>query len=386
MIAVTHILFLSGGNGRNAISGAERHVLTLVQELATRGVDTELVVLLWNNDAQIEMALAKVRACGVRVWLIERRRGGPGLLSRLVRALDCWRRLSLVLRDSRDRVVHMHMELVMQVAAARLAGCHRLVMTIHNDEPLYRRWALRLWFSRLAASGMRFVAITDHVRQYLVTSVGVPPASVTTIKYGVPVPARRHVSRFGLGLADTDFVVGFVGRLTAQKNIQLLIRAMAIRPDITCLIVGEGELRSELERLACTLGCSNVRFLGAQSDAAGLMPLFDVLCLPSVWEGLGLVLLEAMLQDVPIIASRAGAIPEVLDGGRCGVLIDPSMVTSLVDAIDAVRADPARRLALVRAAREHAASAYGVGRMGDETCRLYGELGRNLTNASQEAA
>src|SRR4029079_9452893 len=71
MIAVTHILFLSGGNGRNAISGAERHILTLVQELASRGVDTELVVLLWNNDSQIEMALAKVRACGVRVWLIE---------------------------------------------------------------------------------------------------------------------------------------------------------------------------------------------------------------------------------------------------------------------------------------------------------------------------
>ena len=80
--------------------------------------------------------------------------------------------------------------------------------------------------------------------------------------------------------------VGFVGRLTAQKNIQLLIRAMALRPDITCLIVGEGELRSELEALARTLGCSNVRFLGAQSDAAGLMPLFDVLCLPSLWEGL----------------------------------------------------------------------------------------------------
>ena len=386
MIAVTHILFLSGGNGRNAISGAERHILTLVQELASRGVDTELVVLLWNNDSQIEMALAKVRACGVRVWVIERRRGGPGLLSRLVRDLDCWRRLSLVLRDSRDRVVHMHMELVMQVVGARLAGCRRLVMTIHNDEPLYRRWALRLWFGRLAASGMRFIAITDHVRQYLVTSVGVRPASVTTIKYGVPVPARRGVSRFGLGLADTDFVVGFVGRLTAQKNIQLLIRAMALRPDITCLIVGEGELRAELEGLARTLGCSNVRFLGAQSDAAGLMPLFDVLCLPSIWEGLGLVLLEAMLQDVPIVASRAGAIPEVLDNGKCGVLIDPSMVSSLVDAIDGVRADPARRLALVRAAREHAAAAYGVGRMGDETCRLYGELCRNLTAASQEAA
>jgi len=386
MIAVTHILFLSGGNGRNAISGAERHILTLVQELASRGVDTELVVLLWNNDSQIEMALAKARASGVRVWVLERRRGGPGLLSRLVRDLDCWRRLSLVLRDSRDRVVHMHMELVMQVIAARLAGCRRLVMTIHNDEPLYRRRPLQVWFGRLAASGMRFIAITDHVRQYLVTSVGVRPDSVTTIKYGVQVPARRSVSRFGLGLTDTDFVVGFVGRLTAQKNIQLLIRAMALRPDITCLIVGEGELRSDLESLARTLGCSNVRFLGAQSDAAGLMPLFDVLCLPSIWEGLGLVLLEAMLQDVPIVASRAGAIPEVLDNGTCGVLIDPSMVSSLVDAIDSIRTDPARRLALVRAAREHATAAYGVGRMGDETCRLYGELCRNLTTASQEAA
>jgi glycosyltransferase involved in cell wall biosynthesis len=382
MIAVTHILFLSGGNGRNAISGAERHVLTLVQDLASRGVDTELVVLLWNTDPQIEMALAKVRACGVKVFLIERRKGGQAFLSRLVRALDCWRRLSLVLRYRRDRVVHMHMELVMQVMAARLAGCRRLVMTIHNDEPIYRRRALQAWFGRLAAWGVRFVAITDHVREYLVNAVGVRPDSVTTIKYGVPVPVRRPASRFGLGLADTDYVVGFVGRLTAQKNIQLLIRAMALRPDIKCLIVGEGELRSELEQLARTLGCSNVRFLGAQPDAAGLMPLFDVLCLPSVWEGLGLVLLEAMLQDIPIVASHAGAIPEVLDGGKCGMLIDPSMVSSLVDAIDMVRTDPFWRAAMVRAAHAHAATVYGVGRMTDETCRLYGELCRNLTDVA----
>jgi glycosyltransferase involved in cell wall biosynthesis len=213
----------------------------------------------------------------------------------------------------------------------------------------------------------------------------VPPASVTTIKYGVPAPVRHAASRFQLGLADTDFVVGFVGRLTAQKNIQLLIRAMAVRPGMKCLIVGEGELRSELESLARTLGCSNVQFLGAQSDAADLMPLFDVLCLPSLWEGLGLVLLEAMLQDVPIVGSRAGAIPEVLDDGRCGLLVDPLMVSSLVDAIDAVRTDPARRLALVRAAREHAATAYGIERMGDETCNLYGELCQAFTHRSQAA-
>src|SRR6185295_6971700 len=140
---------------RNPIGGAERHVITLVQELASRGVDTELVVLLWNNDQQIEMTLAKVRAGGTRVFVIERRRGGSGLLARLFRALDCWRRLVFVLRDCRERVVHLHLELVMQVIAARIAGCRRVVMTIHNDEPHYRQRIVKAWFGRLVASGMR---------------------------------------------------------------------------------------------------------------------------------------------------------------------------------------------------------------------------------------
>lgn len=373
-VAVSHILFLAGGPGRNPISGAEHHVLTLVEELASRGVDTELIVLLWTNDSQIEAALARVEAAGARVVLIERRRGGPGLLSRLVRALDCWRRLAILLRSRANRVVHMHMELVMQVMAARLAGCARLVMSIHNDEPNYRRPARRAWFGRLVASGVRFVAITEHLRQYLIASVGLPPASVTTIHYGVPVPARQPAARADVGLADGDFVVGFVGRLTAQKNVPLLLRAMALRPDVTCLIVGDGELRAELEQLAGTLGCANVRFMGAQPDAARLMPLFDVFCLPSVWEGLGVVLLEAMLQNVPIVASRAGAIPEVLDQGRCGILFDPASVDSLLDAIDALRSDPGRRRSLIAAAHEHATSTYAVRRMGDETCGLYREL------------
>src|SRR4051794_5620013 len=115
---VTHILFLAGGDGRNPISGAEHHVITLVQALAARGIDTELIVLLWKTDDLIEETLAHLQAVGVRVVRIERRRGRYTLLSRLVRALDCWRRLSIALRTRRERVVHMHMELVMQVIGA----------------------------------------------------------------------------------------------------------------------------------------------------------------------------------------------------------------------------------------------------------------------------
>jgi glycosyltransferase involved in cell wall biosynthesis len=375
-MAVTHVLFLCGGPGRNAISGAEHHVITLVQELAARGVDTELVVLLWSGDAQIDTTFDTLRARGVRVTVIERRPGRSTFVSRLFRALDCWRRLGLALRHRRDRVVHMHMELVMQLVAARTAGCRRLVITIHNDEPHYLRPLVRAWFRQLSAWDVSFVAITDHVRRYLVGGVGVQSTKVRTIRYGVVTPDMRACSRAELGLTDTDFVVGFVGRLTAQKNVQLLVRAMALRPDIKCLIVGDGELRPELESLARGLGCGNVAFLGARSGAAGLMPLFDVFCLPSLWEGLGVVLLESMSRGVPIVASRAGAIPEVLDEGRCGVLIDPSSVSSLVGGIDLIRSNPPLRLTLVRSAQAHAAAVYGVRRMGDETCRLYDDLSR----------
>ena len=384
--AVSHVLFLAGGNGRNAISGAEHHVLTLVQALAARGVDTELIVLLWQSDDNIEDTLQRVQASGVRVCRIERRSGRPTYLSRLVRALDCWRRLGILLRSRRDRVVHMHMELVMQVIAARTAGCRRLVMTIHNDEPHYGSPVVKTWFRALAAAGVQFVAITDHVRKYLTDAVRMPARSVMTITYGVPMPARRAVSRAQLDLADSDFVVGFVGRLTAQKNIPLLLRAMAQRPSMRCVLVGDGELRIELQQLAESLGCRNVTFLGAQSRAAGLMPTFDVLCLPSLWEGLGVVLVEAMLQGVPIVASRAGAIPEVLEDGRCGLLIDPASVESLCRALDTMRQDAARRRALTDAARQRAATVYGVGRLAADTHALYSALCQRRAPATDAAA
>jgi glycosyltransferase involved in cell wall biosynthesis len=383
---VTHILGLAGGNGRNPVSGAEHHVITLVQALAARGIDTELIVLLWQTDSLIEETLHHLQASGVKVVRIERRPGRHTLLSRLVRALDCWRRLSIALRTRRNRVIHMHMELVMQVIGARRAGCRHLVMTIHNDEPHYTSLFFRAVFRALVATGMQFVAISDHVRHYLISRVGVPPAHVTTITYGIPKPARRAVTRQQFELSDEDFVVGFVGRLTRQKNIPLLLRAMAQRPSVRCMIVGNGELKSELQQLAQSLGCRNVIFLGAQPKAAGLMPLFDVLCLPSVWEGLGVVLVEAMLHGVPIVASHAGAIPEVLDQGRCGLLIDPSSVNSLLDAVDTIRTDSTRRRALIDAGRERAANAYGVARMAAEVQALYNRVCDDFTPAKDAAA
>jgi glycosyltransferase involved in cell wall biosynthesis len=119
--------------------------------------------------------------------------------------------------------------------------------------------------------------------------------------------------------------------------VALLVDAMARRPDAVCAIVGDGPLRRDLERRAA--GRANIRFAGHRAGAEDLMPAFDVLCLPSRWEGLGLVLVEAMLRRVPVAGSRAGAIPEVLDDGDVGALFEPDDADGLLAAIDRARAE-----------------------------------------------
>ena len=98
------------------------------------------------------------------------------------------------------------------------------------------------------------------------------------------------------------------------------------------------------------------------------------------------MLVEAMLQGVPIVASRAGAIPEVLDQGRCGLLIDPSSVQSLGDAIDTIRTDATCRRGLIDAGRERATTVYGVARMAAEARALYSRVCGGFTAAKDAAA
>lgn len=370
---VSHILYLSEKNGQNPFSGAENHVLTLLRTLAERGVDTELIVLLWNPGPTIARRLAELREAGIKVHTIERDIA-HAWKGRLWRALGCWAALARVLRDRRDRIVHIHLDLIAVVLAAVFGGCKRVVISIHNDEPCYARWRWRVWLRWIDRWTCAYIAITDHVRSYYLRQAAIVPEKIRTIYYGVEPPARSPLGRRDIGLPTDRFVVGFIGRLTHQKNIELLLDAMAQLPGAFCAIIGDGELRAHLEGLTKARALSNVRFLGAIPDAARLMPLFDVFCLPSRWEGLGLVLAEAMLQRVPIVGSRAGAIPEILGNGRFGAVIDPEDSWSLADALRHTEMCPETVKQRVENAYEHARSEFAVERMAARTIEVYQAL------------
>lgn len=377
VLKVTHVLYLSEVDGRLPLSGAERHVMTLLRGLSEVGVDVELVAMLWSGEryALVEHELADLERSGVKVTRL-RRKSAATAVGRRARILQAWTALLRILSCRRNRIVHIHLDLVWTLSVACLAGCHPIVASIHNDEPCYQRLRWRLWFRLIDRRVAKYVAITNHVRDYFSDATGVSAAKVSTVYYGVPpvedLQDRQKLrTRFGLGI--NDVVIGYVGRLTEQKNLSVFIDAMRCHPHMTAVIVGGGELHRALLRQVASNRMRNVRLLGPVPNASTLMPMFDVLCLPSLWEGLGLVLIEAMQYRVPIVASNRGAIPEILGHGRYGFLAETT-VESLAKAIGDVAADPRKAAEIADLAHRHAAATFAVPRMVAATRLVYGEF------------
>ncbi|HEX7167406.1 MAG TPA: glycosyltransferase family 4 protein, partial [Acidimicrobiales bacterium] len=269
--------------------------------------------------------------------------------------------------------------------AAWVARAPAIVESFHNDEPFLgdRSWRFRL--RALARITTQHIAISDAVKTRLVRDVGLAADSVTVVRYGVPDERGtldRDAARAQLGVGADERVVGFVGRLTQQKRVDVLVDAAPLLRDATCVLVGDGELRPDLEARAARLG-AGVRFAGHVPDAPAVMRAFDVFCLPSDWEGLGLVLVEAMLRGVPVAGATSGAIPEVLDHGRAGALFPPRDPAALAGVVNELLDDPARRAEMSRAGRAFALAAFAPERMLAETLQVYGDaLGRSRRSRS----
>ena len=149
------------------------------------------------------------------------------------------------------------------------------------------------------------------------------------------------------------YIVGNVGALARKhKGQQFLVEAMRglqADEDVHCLILGEGRDRASLERQAA--GMSNLEFLGFRSDVGSYLRLFDVFVFPSLIEGLGSTLLDAMQAGCPIVASNVGGIPEIVHDDEHGLLVPPGDATALRNAIDRMRASPELTQRLVTAAK-----------------------------------
>ena len=183
------------------------------------------------------------------------------------------------------------------------------------------------------------------------------------------------LERFASGkrLFDPDGpLVGNVARLAEQKGQRTLLEAAAELPGVKFAIVGEGELRGELERRTDELGLHDrVLFTGARDDVPDLLATFDVFAFPSLFEGLCLAVIEAQAAGVPVVATPVGGIRETVVDGETGLLVPPQDPQALAAAIRRLLDDRELAGRLAAEARRRVHERFSVQRMVEETLALY---------------
>lgn len=352
------------------IAGSENHLLTLLPGLASHDYEPEMLALADGHDRP-EAFVERMRRSGVVTRIM-----------RISRDVDVslLPRLAAAVARGRFGVVHTHLlhaDLYGR-PAARLAGT-RVVSTYHCDDPFHLIRGIRQIDAVTARLCSRIICISCAVRDFVRDRLGVPPDRLDVIYYGLQTPDTVQGPsqlRTSLGIGPDAPLIGIVARLTAQKGHQYLLEAMrtvAERvPSVRLVIVGDGELRQDLERACAKLGLEGrVCFLGYRPDAAQLMREFDIFVLPSLFEGLGMVFLEAMAAAKPIVATRISAIPEIVLDGETGLLVPPRDSAALAEALYELCANPGRGVQLGSRGRERLERVFTVEGMIEATARVY---------------
>jgi glycosyltransferase involved in cell wall biosynthesis len=372
------------------MGGPALHVAYLTAGLRGRGYDTTLVA---GSLARGEDSMAFV-AEGRDVEVVRIDELGREISP--LRDLVATVRLARLIRRERPDILHTHTAKAGTVGrvAALLAGRRGPPIVVHTFHghvlrgyfgPL-RSLVFRLLERWLAAHTTALIAVSPQVRDDLV-SLGVAPRDrFAVIRLGIELDERvagaqdgRVESRHYLGIPPDRFAVGWIGRMTAVKRTDdVLVAFKALRDggvDAVLCMVGDGPDREELERRAHELGVvRDTLFLGYQEDVAPYYAAFDALVLPSSNEGTPVSAIEALAAGRPVVATRVGGVPDVVQEGKDGFLVEPGATDDLADRLAQLARDPQLRERMGKAGRERVLSRYAVDRLVDDVDRLYRAL------------
>jgi glycosyltransferase involved in cell wall biosynthesis len=343
-----------------AVGGTER----VLWELATRMPAARFEVHVWLSPApgvnELASALAEAGIAVERVAEVDSRWDFKGML-------DTWTRL----RKLKPALLHVHH--VWPAAdryltlLARAAGVPHLVVTEHITGEAHSGGQKALKRDELRRADA-VTAVTGAIVETLVRDYGIQRSRVRVVPNGADLPdeeseaieSKRWRDRYLSTPLKPLWVVA--GRLEEQKGHDLLFEALGMilkqGLDFTLVVAGDGSRRSWLEQQALSLRLApRVQFVGQVEDVGGLLAAADAVLLPSRWEGLPLVLLEAMARARPIIATSVGGVPDVIQDGITGTLVPPGDAAALAAALEQLhrKADKAWRMGRTAAdtVREH---------------------------------
>jgi glycosyltransferase involved in cell wall biosynthesis len=352
------------------IGGAERCVVQLMCALDASRFEVAAVSLYARQNTELESILA---ANQFQVTYFDKKRGLD---------LRIWAGVMRVVQAFRPHVIHTHLHAfnyVLPVILGRRAPA--FVHTVHTvaerEQRRLVKWIPELLFSRSVTPVAIATEVQASIRRVFGADSCLIPNGIPVASYQLSAAARRHWrEREQFGPDDVIFVC--VARFEPVKNHELLIRAFALAsrdcPKAQLLLVGDGDLRSELERQVEALQLRDrVRFLGIRRDVPSVLNASDVYAFASNHEGSPLSVMEAMAAGLPIVGTSVGGVPEMVPAGRVGLLTEARDAESLAASMISLYDDGERRAVLASNAAQHAVR-FDVATMAESHATLYANL------------
>jgi len=292
-------------------------------------------------------------------------------------------KLLRIIKEHNIELIHAHTR-VTQVIANILFKRKKIhfVTTCHG---FFKKRLSRRFFP---CWGERVIAISDAVKQHLVSDMRVSKENVRLVYNGIDI--RNFTNRYSeddkkvikkeYGLKDKR-TIGIISRFSDVKGIEYLLGAfgdLLVRfPDLQLLLVGDGRARyvKSLKNLASSLGVDkNVVFHKAVNDTSIPLSIIDLFCLPSVQEGLGLSIIEAMSMGIPVVASDVGGIYTLIKDGKNGFLVPPKNEKALAEALEKVLSDSSLAKKMGDASKAIVSEKFTLDMMSDKIINVYKEV------------
>ncbi len=360
--------------------GAEGQLVHLARGLAGSAYEPSVACL--SEVAEPHASL--LRSEGVPVTVLPRRKN---------RDLGRVRALADLLRKSRADLVHAFLvgANAYAYAASRLAGVPRLVASSRTSMPARNAasWLIHAWVFNHASA---VITNSRFVRDFTASHYGVPAARIRVVPNGVdPAPFRAAVEaasrvRGDWGVGEADVLIGTLGRLSREKNLELFVE-MAARlarehAGLRFAIIGDGPHRGAVESaVRRTAPDGSVILTGARADVPEVLSALDVFVMTSDTEGLPNAVMEAMAAGLPVVATRVGGVHELVTDGETGRLVPPRRLDPLLEAVRPLLTDAALRRRIGEAGRSRIAAEFGLERMIAGTKTVYEEVLAGLGGA-----
>ena len=367
--------------------------------LTVKGLDREIydVILIRGLSIESNMAEDEVRVVGKSVREAEGKGVRVITIPSLVRRiqpfydLKAFFALIKILLYERPHIVHTHTSKagILGRGAAFFARVPIIVHTPHGHVfwGYFGRLKTGIFILLEKISALitdRLVVLTEQEKNDHLHFHIAPENKFSEVHSGINLDRFSDTSvdpaamKKKLTIPEGNLVVGTTGRLTHIKGHRYLIEAagkiVSSKPDTTFVFLGDGELLDELKNMASISSIEeNIKFLGWRQDVAEVMSTFDVFVLPSLNEGMGRVLVEAMALGKPIVASDIGGIPNLVVNGENGYLVPVGDVETLAVKIITLLDDPGKREKMGNAGQRYA-DKYSLEEMMKKIERLYREL------------